>query len=537
MPDPTGARLAPHIIAVVTDAWSPPNSEYPPPKPGEPALHRAARLGDHNAIRTLVAGGASIDEVFEIGLDPGGWRRPATPLMVAAGSGEGATAETVRLLLDLGADPTMALCDTTTLTFACEGLGWNYRPGGDVERYDMLAAAGCPLPSNPKAANRLLCETSERGTAGLVGRLLAAGISPQGHWDPAAARIYHERVSREMAEHRAANPTYAELPASMQPAYDQISADLERQMADQMSSAPSDFEIPLFCAAKSGDRSTVLALLRAGADPRQRDNSGRSAVFHAASAPALSALVEAGLSLEDKDQYGWTPLVEALSDGAEGLPRLRALLAQGADVHATHDRGFTVFMSAVSSMDRSVDAMQLLLDAGADPHAATELGCNACHAAIDVDGEANSEESVRATLSLLQRLGVDLNLETHAGHSPLARAIGEGTGLETRVLCELGADVNAVSAAHECDDEGCRNVRLPLIFPSINAAVDAAEKVRALLDAGCRLGVTDNKNRSPLEAATDRIAILAGYEPSSFKEKWMNDAVSIVEMLARAGGG
>lgn len=516
--------------------WTPPNAEYAPPKPGEPALHRAARLGDHDAIRALVAGGADINEVFEIGLDPGSWRRPATPLMVAAGSGDGANADTVRLLLGLGADPTTTLFNTTALTFACEGLGWNYRPGGDIERYDMLAAAGCPLPSDPKAANRLLCETAERGTAELVGRLLAAGISPRGHWDPAAARIYHERVSRDMAEYRAASPTSAELPASMRPAYDEISTELERRMADQMSSAPSSFEIPLFCAAMSGDRSTVLALVRAGADPRQRDNSGRSAVFHATSAPALSALVEVGLSLEDKDQYGWTPLVEALSDGEEGLPRLRALLAQGADVHATHDRGFTVFMSAAGAMENSVEAMRLLIQHGADPHAVSELGFNAFHAAIDCGG-GYSEPSVRGRLAYLKELGVDINLETHAGYSPLARALNEGTWLEVRVLCELGADVNAVSAAHECDDEGCRTVRLPLIFPAIDAAVDAAEKVRALLDAGCRLGVTDNRNRSPPEAATDRIADLAGYEPSSFNEKWMNDAVSIVEMLARDGDG
>lgn len=82
--------------------WVPPNSEYPPPKPDEPPIIRAARLGDHDAIRSLVRGGVRLDVSFNIRLDPGARECPATPLMVAAGSGDGATVETVDLLLELG---------------------------------------------------------------------------------------------------------------------------------------------------------------------------------------------------------------------------------------------------------------------------------------------------------------------------------------------------------------------------------------------------------------------------------------------------
>src|SRR5207244_3993288 len=73
------------------------NPHYLPPKRGEPPLHRAARLGDHERIRRLVNEGRDINLPFDIRLDPKGRSALATPLMVAAGSGDGASLETMRL--------------------------------------------------------------------------------------------------------------------------------------------------------------------------------------------------------------------------------------------------------------------------------------------------------------------------------------------------------------------------------------------------------------------------------------------------------
>src|SRR5689334_8491049 len=116
------------------EEWTPPNTKYPPPKEGEPPLHRAARVGDHAAITRLLDGGADVDELFNIGLDPGAHPSIATPLMVAAGSGDGATVDTVRLLLARAARLHPAGVGLTALGCACGGLGWNYRPGGDAAR-------------------------------------------------------------------------------------------------------------------------------------------------------------------------------------------------------------------------------------------------------------------------------------------------------------------------------------------------------------------------------------------------------------------
>src|SRR5262249_40796611 len=114
-----------------------------PPKKDELALHCAARLGDHDRIRQLVNEGHDINQPFNMALDPGGRDAMATPLMVAAGSAYGATVETMRLLLDLGADSSLKYKWGSIARFAASGLGWNYLPGGDADRLKFCLELGC----------------------------------------------------------------------------------------------------------------------------------------------------------------------------------------------------------------------------------------------------------------------------------------------------------------------------------------------------------------------------------------------------------
>jgi len=403
--------------------WFPPNPDHPPPKRGEPPLHRAARIGDAVAIKSLLAGGAEIDARFEIGLDPDAYGRPATPLLVAAGSGDGATVQTVRLLLELGADPTITDGRSSAATFACTGLGWNYRPGGDADRLREVLQAGAPLPSCPKESSDLLGDAARSGDAERLAVLLEHGLPPNGHWDPEEARALQNRINEESAALRASEPDFfAGLPDGFRDAASMTFDALHAQLNEQHISAPSSFEIPLFRAAESGNPECVRLLIEAGADVDKRDNMRCTAMYHASSDGVVRALVEAGLPVEDSDAFGWSPLMNALSNGEDGVAMIRALLAHGADANGSHDRGYTVFMSAVGSMERSADALRALIDAGADPNAVSDLGYNAFHAAVDVSGEANEERSVRAILTLLRDLGVDLEHRNNSGQTPRARS-------------------------------------------------------------------------------------------------------------------
>lgn len=481
------------------DTFEPPNKEYPPPKAGEPTMHRAAREGDDAAIRSLAAAGADLNAVFDIGLDPGARAIPATPLMVAAGSGDGATEATVTLLLELGACPRVVLEGASAATFALEGLGWNYKPGGDAKRTKVLLDAGSPLPKDPERSNRLLCDTAATGDAERLRVLLNHGLNAKGHWDPVAARESHRRTMEHMAQYGASPlDIFASMPEEVRASITESMKETESQMFEQLCSAPSNYEIPLFRAAESGCAECVRLILDAGADAKVRDSSKRTAMYYAGSAPVVKALIQAGLSLEDADEYGWSPLDNAVSDGESALPRIRALIEAGANVNATHDRGYTVFMSAVGS-SRHPAVLRLLIASGADPHALTELGYNAFHASIDVNGEANAEESVRDTLGYLKELGVNIEHRNKSNQTPLARAIQEGNGIEVQVLCELGADPNAVCPKHECGGESCTRVDMPLLFHAADGiGVHKDVKTEALLRAGANPLTKDADGFTPL---------------------------------------
>lgn len=498
--------------------WTPPNAEFPPPKAGEPALHRAARLGDVQAIQRLSREGHDLNAVFDLGLDPGAHEWPATPLMVAAGSGDGATVETVQCLLDLGADPKVKTAAGSAATFACSGLGWNYRPGGDAARLRLLLQAGSPLPSNEEPLNTLLCDAAGSGDPDRLKVLLDRGLNPNGYWNAEQAKEQHRRTMEYMARYRERQPDpFAALPKETRAQLAETGKRVEQEMFEQQSTAPSDYEIPLFRAAQASDGGCLKVLLAAGANPHARDNSKRTAMYSANSVEAVRVLMAAGVPLEDVDEYGGSPLDNAVSDGVEALPRIRALIEAGANVNATHDRGYTVFMSAVGS-GRHLDVLKLLIASGANPHAISELGYNAFHAAIDVNFEANAEPSVRGTLGFLRELGVDIEHRNNRGQTPLSRALEEGTGLEVRVLCELGANPNAVCPKHECGDDGCTRIDVPLIFHAADGVgVHKDVKTAALLRAGADPLTTDAEGFTPLQRAVARLCSDANDYDSAYE--------------------
>ncbi|MCA3005825.1 MAG: ankyrin repeat domain-containing protein, partial [Phycisphaerales bacterium] len=477
----------------------PPSTPCPLPKAGEPPLHRAARIGDHAAIRALAAAGANLNAIFDINLDPDAPEIPATPLMIAAGSADGATEATVALLLELGADPAVMLDERSAATYAIDGLRWNDPPGGDSARFRRLVQAGSPLPADPERLNAMVCDAASRGDAERLRALLAHGLNPHGlRGSTDATGVDGRSVQDAESEPDSHADPLACLPeATGSSGSDAIDrSDPEGWAADD--SAPSHFTLPLFCAAESGSAECVDMLLAAGVDPKARDCSGRTAIHYAGTHEVLRSLQQVGLGLEDADASEYTPLTCAVCDGPDALPRVRMLLDAGANPNATHDRGYTVFMSAVGS-NRYPALLRLLVESGADPHAVSDLGYNAFHAALDVVGDANAEASVRDTLGYLKQLGVNIEHRNAENHTPLALAIERGYGLEVVVLCELGADPNAVCTFCRYGCDAGDPVDLPLLFHAIcTIALEKDVKVEALLRSGANPLATDSGGRTPL---------------------------------------
>ncbi|MGD9691514.1 MAG: ankyrin repeat domain-containing protein [Phycisphaerales bacterium] len=460
-------------------------------------LAQAAITGDHAALAALVQEGANVNERFTVG-QPGEFQYVAPLLCIAAASPHGATADTLRLLIDAGADVESDTGRFSAIEMTCMGLAMNH-VGGDLERLVALLSAGATLPSSPEAQAYILCAAARTGDPERLGFLLERGFDPNGHWDQAEAKRSYEELHAMFETTRdTLFPSEAEEAV---PGLTNRMKALEADFMKQITSAPSPDEIPLFVAAQSGNAECVRSLLNAGADVSARDNSHQTAIFCARSLGTIRALMAAGLSLEDVNCYGWTPLMSAVGEGEYASEQVRCLIEAGANIHAAYDRGYTVFMRAVGS-GRNRKTLTLLRDAGVDVHAVSELGYNAFHAAIDVNGEASAEKSVRDTLNFLKECGVDINHRNNAGYTPLARSLEWGVGIDTRVLCELGADAAIPVTTTVCDAGVCTCVEQYPVFAAFHG-YQADQKVAALIEFGTPLDVRDHQDRTPTQAARD----------------------------------
>ncbi len=271
----------------------------------------------------------------------------------------------------------------------------------------------------------MLLDAINTGNFNAVQSLLANGASPNPLWDHKSALQEHCDLLRDLSmwddsvseEENLASATAQMVPPPQRPYF---------------------LQIPLFCAALQGNLPMVQALLNAGADVHQIDAQQNTALFFATSLGVAQELMQRGLDLEAHNEYEWPPLVNAIMEG--DLLRVTLFVEAGANPNATHDRGCTPLMCAVGCAERNVQIIRALLDAGADPHAVSDLGYNAFHAAIDVNGaEANAEPSVRAVFSLLSELEIDMEAVNFQGHTPLMRAKCFGNPIDVQVLLELGA--------------------------------------------------------------------------------------------------
>lgn len=433
------------------DAWSAPNEKYPPPKPGEPPLHVAARRGDHDRIRALVKAGTPLDDLFDIALDPGARPELASPLMVAAGSADGATAETVGLLLDLGASIDAGESGVSALWYASQGLGWNYPPGGDATRLALLLAAGAdPRVTRPPRHHRggvgvsALARAARTGDAERVRLLLEAGADP--------------------------------APEGAVPPY----------------------EVPFYQAVESGSVDTVRLLISAGATP-----SGPIAkhddpvVASAVSAEVLAELLAAGADPDASCGYGKT-VVEAIARGAratvgERIAMLRLLVEAGVDLDSA---GNSALYGAAMAADPS--AVEALLAAGADPRTEpTPMGA-VCFICVDT-----RNEQVERVIEILVDAGIDPDDENAAGYRPLHTALlpdTYGPGYQESDGFNAAAAVALIRRGASIDITFPESGYTPL---HAAAAAGSDDVVEALLVAGADPSQRAFGGLTPLEIATN----------------------------------
>lgn len=431
--------------------------------PPEPPIHRAARRGAVADLERLLALGGDINEPADLEFDNGPHLCGLTPLMLAARSIDGATTQTLRWLVDHGADLHATSKGGNTAAWYAAGHGgrWDFHKKAvtpdHVQRLRYLLDAGLDVHERNFIGRSLITEAAEAGDPARVALVLERGANPTPD-NPVASK------SSRLTD-------FAELLNAPELAH--ADTDLHRGQL-------RPFEIPLFCAARSGSAECVQLLLDAGSSASERDSSGATALAVTGSASAATLLVEAGADISAIDEFGkdafQTILEEGCCGGACGPERfqiLDALIQAGVDIERRDQYGKTRVASA--AFGHHGDAVVYLLDRGANVHALDSEQGTALHS-ICWQGEYADpavNDACRNIIEALANAGGDLDATDCCGMTPMHPAAGGDWGNPTaiRSLLRLGAETDLR------DNHG----NTPLLLAAYSGEVEC---IRLLLAAG-----------------------------------------------------
>ncbi|HZO56024.1 MAG TPA: ankyrin repeat domain-containing protein [Bryobacteraceae bacterium] len=239
----------------------------------------------------------------------------------------------------------------------------------------------------------------------------------------------------------------------------------------------ASLESRLTGAAKGGDRTAVLELLKQKADPNAAEPDGTTALHWAAyqeDAAMVKVLIDAGAKVDAANRYGVTALSVACKSGNAKL--VETLLKAGANVNLALPGGETPLMTA--SRTGKLEAVRTLLAHGADVKAKESLTGQS--ALIWAAAEGNAE-----VIEALAAAGADVNERLDSGFSPILFAAREGHIQAVKTLLKLGASANDAIPMSGRKRMAFKNPpRLgttALMFAVANAHFDVAA---LLLDAG-----------------------------------------------------
>ncbi|MGY0194404.1 ankyrin repeat domain-containing protein [Leptothrix sp. BB-4] len=204
---------------------------------------------------------------------------------------------------------------------------------------------------------------------------------------------------------------------------------------------------------------------------------------------ALEVLAAQGVPIDQADDDGWTPLMQAVT---RGKPRVVAtLLRLGADPNKVcpcsgyGDGLMTPLLLA--SMQDADDVIAPLLDAGARPDATNARGRSALHLMLD-----KGTRTPAPVLLLLDR-GVPVDTPDADGVTPLMHAAENAQAPVVRALLDRGARPAAHTPAG----------RTPLAFAAVR---DRDDNATLLIDAGAPVDARTQDGRTVLAYAVRRYA-------------------------------
>ena len=455
-------------------------------------LFIAAREGQADEVRELLAQGADPNSLHEGAYDHGAFLHRVTPLMTAVGSPR-SNAATVQALLEGGADPfAVGSGELTALWFAAGGgTGYALTPentadmapdhpywnwgGGDVERLRMLLDAGLPAD-----------ETSDNGRSAF-GEACSLG-------DFSRATLLVERgASVWPAKSRADYPE----PEFMRT----LPEDLRKDLAPD-SSGFSSYSVPLFKAAEAGDLDLVRFILDHGF-PFDFTCDGNNALNYAGSVEVAEHFLDLGLTLKE-GRFGFDSVDDLFE--ADRNEVAMAVLNRIPDPRVRKSQ-IQLKLLMCSGVRMNPKAIRLLLAAGADANLPDKgYGSPLHYACWQGDGNCGRENVVvEETVRTLLEAGADPNLLAR-GLRPLHEAVHGDWGSPTsvRVLLEFGAEVDALDEHRQTPlMVAAQWGELECIKLLLNAGADPKPALRAAKD---HLKVWQGIAREPLKKVVKFLA-------------------------------
>lgn len=313
---------------------------------GDPAVHRAARLGDVAILRVLKEAGADFASRD---------LASRSVLMIAAMCGH---ADAVRFLISdmspgevnacVGTQPWQATSPDhryTALMFAAAQ--------GHVEVVESLISGGAQLDPTDVLGRNALMIAVQRGHIGVAEVLLDnqanVNVTDQGSMTAlmlAAAAGHSEMVDVLIKRGARSDATDAVGRTALMHAAQGgcVGAfDLLFEKEASINAQDKEGRTPLVLAAVEGHADMVSALIERGATADLPAEGGHTALMHAAKlghAAVLEALLEKGAGMDVQDDEGSTALMLAVLH--ERVESVRTLLAKGADVNVKNRREQTV---------------------------------------------------------------------------------------------------------------------------------------------------------------------------------------------------
>jgi cytohesin len=334
---------------------------------GHASLHRAAAMGDVEAIKRILARGAEVDiRVRSNEFYSSEWGN--TPLHLAARDGR---EEAVAALIEAKADVN-AVND--------RGVSVLHRAIAHPKVAEMLISKGAKVDAADVRGHTPLHYCARDKDAKIVGLLLDKGaaanaVDKQGRSAVHLAAEYANADAMKVLLDRGARVDVADqfqlTPLHL--AAGQRNTAVVRMLLDKKASTSARCEFartPLHDAARNGSVESVRMLLEAGADPAWKDAYGTTALHLAcrrSRAAVAKLIMERGVDVNVQNAAGSTALHEAARVG--DWPLVRVLLARAADPQLANKKKHTPLKVA---SDHRRDEVVRVLQNEAQPRVAAK---------------------------------------------------------------------------------------------------------------------------------------------------------------------